>query len=72
MKRAFQLKGLCCANCAQKIEDGINKIDGVNSAKIAFMTEKLRLDADDERWEQILDEAQAVCNKYEDDCLIVR
>lgn len=72
MKRAFKLQGLCCANCAQKIEDGINKLDGVNSAKVVFMTERLKLDADDARWEQILDEAQAVCNKYEDDCVIVR
>lgn len=72
MKRAFKLEGLCCANCAQKIEDGINKIDGVNSAKVVFMTERLKLDADDDRWEQILEQAQAVCNKYEDDCIIVR
>lgn len=72
MKRTFKFEGLCCANCAQKIEDGINKIDGVNSAKVVFMTERLKLDADDARWEQILDEAQAVCTKYEDDCVIVR
>ena len=72
MRKSYKLEGLCCANCAQHIEDGINKIEGVNSARVVFMTEKLVLDADESRWDQILDEAQTICTKYEDDCLILR
>lgn len=72
MRKSYKLEGLCCPNCGQKIEDGINKIDGVNSAKIVFMTEKLILDADEARLDSILDEAQNVCERYEEDCLIVR
>lgn len=72
MRKSYKLEGLCCANCAQKIEEGIGKLEGVNSAKVVFMTEKLVLDADPARLEAILDEAQGVCNKYEDDCVIVR
>lgn len=72
MRKSFKLEELCCANCAAKIEAGINKLDGVNKATISFMTAKLVLDADDARFDEILDQAQAVCSKYEPDCIILR
>ena len=72
MKRSFKLDGLCCANCAQKIQEGINELDGVNSAKVVFMTEKLILDVEDGRMDELLDAAQKVVSRYEDDCVIVR
>lgn len=72
MKKTFKLQDLDCANCAAKMETAINKIDGVNEASIAFMTCKLKLDADDDRFEEIVDEAQAAISKIEKDCLILR
>ena len=72
MRKAYKLEELCCANCANKIEEGINKLDGVNSAKVNFMTSKLMLDADQDNLEAILDQCQKVCTKYEPDCVIVR
>ena len=50
MKRSLKLEGLCCANCAAKIEDGINALPLVESAKVAFMTERLVLQAPQEAW----------------------
>ena len=41
MKKTFRLKGLDCANCAAKLENEIQKIDGVENATVSFMTEKL-------------------------------
>ena len=72
MKRSLKLEGLCCANCAAKIEDGINELPLVESAKVAFMTERLVLQAPQEAWEQVLEQAQDVITKYEPDCRIVR
>ena len=72
MKRSLKLEGLCCANCAAKIEDGINELPLVESAKVVFMTEKLVLQAPQEAWEQVLEQAQEVIAKYEPDCRIVR
>lgn len=72
MRKTFKLDELDCANCGAKIEAEIKKIDGVNDAKVTFMTQKLMLDADDTRFEQILDEAQKAAHKYEPDCDIVR
>lgn len=72
MKRSFKLQDLDCANCASKMEDDISKLEGVNSATISFMTSKLTLDTDDAAFEGALDQAQAICTKYEPDCIIVR
>ena len=72
MKKSFKLQDLDCANCAAKMEAAIGKIDGVNEASIAFMTSKLKLDADDERFDAILDEAQEAISRIEKDCLILR
>ena len=72
MRKTFKLDELDCANCGAKIEAEIKRIDGVNDAKVTFMTQKLMIDADDARFEQILDEAQKAAHTYEPDCDIVR
>ena len=72
MKKRFTIEDLCCANCAAKMEEGIRKIDGVNSATINFLTQKLTLDADDARLDAILDEAERIIKKIEPDCVLVR
>ena len=50
----------------------IKNIEGVKSASISFMTQKLVLEADDDRFEAVLDEAQRACKKFEPDCVILR
>lgn len=72
MRKTFKLQDLDCANCAAKMEDGIKRIDGVKSATVSFMTQKLTLDADDARFGEILDEAARICKKIEPDCTILR
>ena len=72
MKKRYLIEDLCCANCAAKMEEGIRKIDGVNSATINFLTQKLTLDAEDDRLEAILDEAERIIRKIEPDCVLVR
>lgn len=71
MKKKFKLENLECAHCAAKMEEAINKIPGVNEANISFMTLKLTIDADDDRFDEIMKEAAAACAKVEPDCKIV-
>ena len=71
MKKTYKLIDLDCANCAAKMERGIKKIPGVNDATVSFITQKLTIDADDERFDEILKEAVKVCRKIEPDCTIV-
>ena len=56
MKKKFKLQDLDCANCAAKMEDLIKKIDGVNDASVSFMTQKMMVDADDARFDDIMKE----------------
>lgn len=70
MKKRFKLVDLDCANCAAKMEEAIKKIPGVQDATVSFLAQKLTLDADDARFDEILREAVAVCKKVEPDCVI--
>ncbi len=72
MKKTFALQDLECANCASKMECDINKLQGVNCAKVNFMASKLMIDAEDDSFSQVLEQAQQICSEYERDCLIVR
>ena len=71
MKKSYKLQDLDCANCAAKMETAINKIDGVNKATVSFMTQKLTIDAADERFDEILKEAASAISKVEPDWKII-
>ena len=70
MKKKFKLTDLDCANCAAKMEDAIKKLDGVNDASVSFMMQKMTIDADDARFDEIMKEVSEVCKKVEPDCII--
>ena len=72
MKKSYNLIDLDCANCAAKMEKNIKKIDGVNDATVSFLAQKLILDADDDRFEEILALAQKACENVDAGCRIVR
>ena len=71
MKKVFKLEDLDCAVCAAKMEDAIKKVDGVSDATVSFMTQKMTVEADDERFEEIMKNIVKVCKKVEPDCRII-
>lgn len=71
MKKIFALEDLDCANCAAKMEDAIRKIDGVTSASVNFLTQKMTLEAPDDLFEKCLKQAQKACKRIEPDCRIL-
>ncbi len=71
MKKVFKLEDLDCANCAAKMERAIAKIDGVVSATVSFMAQKLNIEADDARFDEIMKEVVKTCKKVEPDCRII-
>ncbi|MDE6594140.1 MAG: cation transporter [Oscillospiraceae bacterium] len=71
MKRNYNLEDLDCANCAQKMQDAICKIDGVHSASVSFISQKLTIDADDEKFDDIMKKVVKACKKVEPDCTIL-
>ncbi|MBR3505016.1 MAG: cation transporter [Clostridia bacterium] len=69
MKKKFRVE-VDCANCAAKMEDAVKKVPGVKDATVSFMTQKLAIEADDDRFEEIMRDVVKACKKVEPDCEI--
>ena len=63
MTKIIRFKGICCANCAAKLERKINKIKGVE-ATISFVAGKIMLELENE---ELLDQVLELCKKEEPD-----
>ena len=72
MKRNYKLDGLDCAVCASKMEEAINKIDGVKRATVSFMLARLTIEADDNNFEEKIDSCQKAISGVNRLCKIVR
>ncbi|MFC2662210.1 MAG: cation transporter [Eubacterium sp.] len=69
MKKKFKIE-VDCANCAAKMENAVKNLDGVNDVNVNFMMQKMKIDADDDRFDEIMDEVVKTCKKVEPDCEI--
>ena len=70
MKSKFKIKGLDCANCASQLERAIQKIEGIESASISFMTEKMEIEYDEAKKEEIMQNVKKVIRREEPDVTI--
>ena len=68
MKKRYNLSDVDCANCAAKMEEQISKLPGVNSASISFM--KLTLDADEDKLDEILKQAEKIIKSIDEEATI--
>lgn len=71
VKKTFRLEDLDCAHCAAKMEDGIRKLQGVNEVSINFLAQKMIIEADEERFDDIMKQVVKICKKIEPDCRIL-
>ncbi len=69
MKRSFKLQDLDCANCAAKMETAINRLDGVDSCTISFITQRMNIEAED--IDAVMPGVQKCISKVEPDCRII-
>lgn len=70
MKSKFKIKGLDCANCAAELERAIQKIDGIESANISFMAQRMEIEYDETRKDEIMEKLKKVIKKEEPDVTI--
>ncbi|MCI9040478.1 cation transporter [Dubosiella newyorkensis] len=66
MRKTYKME-VDCATCASKIEDALNKLDGVKEARVNFMTQKLILDIEGKDIDTILVEAKKIAKKVDRD-----
>ena len=71
MKKTFKLEDLDCANCAAKMEAAIKKLYGVKDASVSFMTQKMTIEAEDERFDEVVKAAVKCIAKVEPDCRVI-
>ena len=69
MKKNYSIKGIDCANCARELEEEINKIEGVQ-ATINFMTEKLIVEIEDEKYDELFEKIIKVIKDDEPECTV--
>ena len=70
MKKRYNLSDVDCANCAAKMKEKIRKLPGVNSASISFMAQKLTLDADEDKLDEILKQAEKIIKSIDEEATI--
>ena len=70
MKKTYRIKNIDCANCAAKIEDRINKLEGVLSCSINFLSQRLTLETAAEDQSAIMGEVLRISRKVEPECSI--
>lgn len=68
MRKTYHLKNLDCANCATKMEIAAKQVEGVENISINFMTQKMKLEAPESNYEDILAEIKNKFKKIEPDC----
>lgn len=72
LKKELILNGLDCANCAAKIEEKVNEIDGVKQASMNFMNKTLTIEVDDSsKLDTVLIQTKKVINNLEPDVSII-
>lgn len=71
MKKKFKLNNLDCANCAAKMESKIQQIDGVSEAAVSFLSQRLTIEGEDARFDEIMKDVAKTIRKIEPDCEII-
>lgn len=67
MVKKVKLHDLCCANCAAKIEEKVSKLDGVESVTVNFLTQKMIMDIDESKLDDIKQQVEKIVHKIEPD-----
>ncbi len=71
IKKEFILEGLCCGNCAAKIERDVGKLEGVSFAAVDFLSKTLTMEiADAAKTDYLVAQADAIVKQHEPDIVI--
>ena len=66
MQKKFNIE-VDCANCAAKIENAVKHLPGVVNASVSVMAQKMVLEAEDARFDEVLKQAVKAAKKIEPD-----
>lgn len=70
-KKELLLEGLCCANCAAKIETRVKDLPGVNNASMNFINKVLTIEVDmPENISNVMGMSKQIINRIEPDVIV--
>lgn len=69
MRKIVRFTGVCCANCAAKLERALEKIDGINCVQLNFMAQRVNFDIDDNKYEEVIKKIKEVTEKVLPECI---
>ncbi|MBR4287856.1 MAG: cadmium-translocating P-type ATPase, partial [Clostridia bacterium] len=67
MKKKYYIENLSCAHCAMKMEEAVQKIDGVKSFHIHFAEGKMTLEAEEKTFDEVYSKVEKLCRSIEKD-----
>ena len=71
IKKEFIIEGLCCANCATKIEDKVGKLEEINTASMNLITNVLSIEIKDaDKLEDVLKKTTNIVKTVEPDAIM--
>ena len=70
MKKVFKIE-VDCAVCANKIQDALSKLEGVNNVTVNFMTQKMIIDINDDNFDEVFKKAIKLAKKVEPDFEVI-
>ena len=65
MTTAYRIRNLGCAACAAKMERKIKALPGVHAVRVNFLTQRLTLEAEEARLDQLARAAGEIIRKIE-------
>lgn len=71
IKKTYKMEDLDCANCARKMQDAVNKLEGVEECEINFMMQKMTVSFNEDDKDKILKKIKKCVKKVEPDCTVI-
>ena len=71
MKKTYILEDLDCAHCAAIIEEKVGKLEGVSQARLTLLTQKLVIEAEEEKISLLTEEIKKIVKKVEPDVEVI-
>jgi len=66
MKKYFNVE-VDCPLCAQKIEAGIKKVEGVDNCSVNYVTQKMMIEIKDEAFDSVMKKVVKTAKRIESD-----
>ena len=70
MEKEYILKGLTCANCANKIENSVKTLNGISDANVNLITTTLKVKLNNGYLGNLSKDVENIVHKYEPDIMV--